>query len=158
MRIDPFERTSIFVGGALLAFFLAAIIYANYALGIKLPTCLRDVEPFTKGSFIQTGPKSYELQAVARMWYFDLGTGSNEITIPRGSKLTIFITSADVMHGVKIPGKNVNIMAIPGVVGKVETKFDKAGEYLIVCHEYCGLGHQGMYGKIRVVEEVAKSM
>ncbi|MEM4408808.1 MAG: cytochrome c oxidase subunit II [Candidatus Caldarchaeum sp.] len=158
MRIDPFERTSIFVGGALLAFFLAAIVYANYALGIKLPTCLSDVEPFTKGSFIQTGPKSYELQVVARMWYFDLGTGSNEITIPKGSKLTIFATSADVLHGFKIPKKNVNIMAIPGVVGKAEATFDEAGEYLVVCHEYCGLAHQGMYWKIKVAEEVAKSM
>jgi cytochrome c oxidase subunit 2 len=28
--------------------------------------------------------------------------------------------------------------------------FDKPGEYLFICHEYCGLAHQTMAGKVIV--------
>ena len=29
-------------------------------------------------------------------------------------------------------------------------RFDEPGEYLLICHEYCGLGHHMMYGRIIV--------
>jgi cytochrome c oxidase subunit 2 len=30
---------------------------------------------------------------------------------------------------------------------------DKAGEFGVVCNEYCGIGHSTMIGKIYVVEK-----
>ncbi len=155
MKIDPFEKLAMVGGGGLLILFLLAVIYANFGWGIKIPTCETDTKPFTKGVVIETGPKSYEVHVVAKMWYFDMGENKNEITIPAGSKVTFFVTSTDVVHGVKIINKNINIMALPGVVGRLETSFDKPGEYLMICHEYCGIGHPGMYGKIKVIKEVA---
>ncbi|GBD39850.1 MAG: cytochrome c oxidase subunit II [Deltaproteobacteria bacterium] len=152
MRIDPFEKFAMIVGGILLGAFILAIAYANFVWGVKVPTCEVVTRPFSKGAFIETAPKTYEVQVVARMWYFDMGTGKNEITIPAGSKVTFFVTSGDVVHGIKIPEKNINIMAIPGVVGRVQTTFERPGEYLMVCHEYCGIGHQGMYAKINVIQ------
>jgi cytochrome c oxidase subunit 2 len=41
-------------------------------------------------------------------------------------------------------------MVIPGQVSRVTATFDKPGEYLIVCHEYCGAGHHVMFGKVIV--------
>jgi cytochrome c oxidase subunit 2 len=155
MKVDPFEKIAIFVGGVLLVAFLIAIVYANFGWGIKIPSCEADTKPFTKGAFIESGPRSYEVHILTKMWYFDMGDNRNEITIPVGSRVTFFVTSGDVIHGVKIPSKNINMMAIPGVVGRLETTFDKPGEYMVICHEYCGIGHQGMYGKVRVTEEVA---
>jgi cytochrome c oxidase subunit 2 len=155
MKIDPFEKFAMVVGGGLLIVFLVAVIYANFGWGIKIPTCVTDIKPFTNGALIKTGSNSYEVHVVARMWYFDMGDSKNEITIPSGSKVTFFVTSGDVDHGVKVVNKDINIMALPGVVGRLETTFDKPGEYLMICHEYCGIGHQGMYGKINVTEEVA---
>jgi cytochrome c oxidase subunit II len=155
MKIDPFEKLAMFVGGGLLILFLLAVIYANFVWGIKIPTCEVNTKPFTSGAVIETGPKSYEVHVVARMWYFDMGENQSDITIPAGSKVTFFLTSGDVVHGFKVVNKDINMMAVPGVVGRLETTFNQPGEYLIVCHEYCGIGHQGMYGKIKVTKEVA---
>ncbi|MER3446653.1 MAG: cytochrome c oxidase subunit II [Candidatus Dadabacteria bacterium] len=152
MKIDPFEKLAMIGGGVLLAIFLLAIIYANFDLSIKIPTCEINTKPFTSGAVIETSPKSYEVHVVARMWFFDFGENQNEITISTGSRVTFFLTSADVIHGFKIINKDINMMAMLGVIGRLETTFDKPGEYLIVCHEYCGIGHQGMYGKIKVTE------
>jgi cytochrome c oxidase subunit 2 len=155
MKIDPFEKLAMFVGGGLLILFLLAVIYANFVWGIKIPTCEVNTKPFTKGAVIKTGPKSYEVHVVAKMWYFDMGENQSDITIPAGSKVTFFLTSGDVVHGFKVVNKDINMMAVPGVVGRLETTFNQPGEYLIVCHEYCGIGHDNMYGKIKVPKEVA---
>jgi len=41
-------------------------------------------------------------------------------------------------------------MLVPGYVSQFTTVFKQPGEYLIVCHEYCGLGHHLMAGKLIV--------
>ena len=41
-------------------------------------------------------------------------------------------------------------MAIPGYISQFTTQFE-AGEYLIVCNEYCGVGHHLMSAKLHVV-------
>jgi len=55
-----------------------------------------------------------------------------------------------VVHGFHIERKAVNLMAVPGAVNKVTVKFTDAGVYRIVCHEYCGVGHQNMMGLVNV--------
>jgi cytochrome c oxidase subunit 2 len=45
---------------------------------------------------------------------------------------------------------NINLMALPGQVSKTSARFDAPGEYRFFCHEYCGLGHQIMWGKVIV--------
>ena len=57
-----------------------------------------------------------------------------------------------MVHGFEIVGTNANTMVIPGYVAQFTTRFTTPGEYLIVCHEYCGLGHHAMMGKL-IVEE-----
>ena len=41
-------------------------------------------------------------------------------------------------------------MAVPGGVSKTSITFEEAGVYKILCHEYCGAGHQFMMGKITI--------
>ena len=41
-------------------------------------------------------------------------------------------------------------MAVPGAINLQRVKFDKPGKYNIVCHEYCGVGHQNMQAEIIV--------
>ncbi|RME84633.1 MAG: cytochrome C oxidase subunit II, partial [Caldilineae bacterium] len=79
----------------------------------------------------------------------------NEIHIPAGATLTMFLTSRDVQHGFYVIGTDINVMVVPGQVSRVEHTFDEPGEYQILCHEYCGAGHQTMAGKI-IVEETGQ--
>ena len=43
-------------------------------------------------------------------------------------------------------------MVIPGYVTEFTVTFPKAGEYLMLCHEYCGLLHHEMQGLVTVEE------
>ncbi|MDV2887801.1 cytochrome B5, partial [Alkalihalophilus pseudofirmus] len=55
--------------------------------------------------------------------------------------------------GFEVAGTNINMMLEPGYISEYTTTFDKAGEYLIVCNEYCGSGHHLMFSKIEVVKK-----
>jgi heme/copper-type cytochrome/quinol oxidase subunit 2 len=55
-----------------------------------------------------------------------------------------------VTHGYQIVRTNAQSMVIPGYVSQFTSTFD-AGEYLVVCNEYCGVGHHTMFAKLHVV-------
>jgi cytochrome c oxidase subunit 2 len=59
-----------------------------------------------------------------------------------------------VIHGFEIVRSNGQSMVIPGYVSQFTTTF-RAGEYLIACNEYCGIGHHTMSGKLIVVPKSA---
>jgi cytochrome c oxidase subunit 2 len=62
--------------------------------------------------------------------------------------VTFTLASPDVNHGLVLTGTNANVMVIPGQISQVTARFDRPGEYLWVCPEYCGFGHHQMYGKV----------
>jgi len=137
----------ILVAATVFALSLAGVIALSVRLfGIDLPTCLTDVRPFKDAKVIEQGPKRYEIHYVARMWKFE----PPEITIPPGSTADVYVASADVTHGLQIIGTNVNLEVVPGAVNFARVKFDKAGDYLVVCNEYCGMSHHNMAARIHV--------
>jgi len=119
--------------------------------GIGLPTCLTDVRPFREAKVIQQGPQRYEIHYVARMWTFEPA----EISLLPGSTADIYLSTLDVTHGMQIVGTNVNLMAVPGAVNYARVRFDKPGDYLVVCNEYCGVAHHNMAARIHVSEQAA---
>jgi len=102
--------------------------------------------PFDHPGLRKNADGSYEADYVAQVFMFS----PSKLTIPVGSKVTFYVTSADVVHGFEIAKTDVNMMAIPGWVNNATHTFDKAGTYLLVCNEYCGIGHQNMYATIEV--------
>lgn len=73
------------------------------------------------------------------------------VVVPAGTPVRFRLTSADVIHGFLLPDTNVNTMVVPGFVAEVRTKFAEPHGYAMPCHEYCGLGHQAMWGHVSVV-------
>jgi cytochrome c oxidase subunit 2 len=63
------------------------------------------------------------------------------------------MTSADVVHGFLITGTTINLMLVPGYVSSLDARFSTTGEHTMPCHEFCGMGHEGMWGRIRVVDK-----
>jgi cytochrome c oxidase subunit II len=47
----------------------------------------------------------------------------------------------------------VNTMVVPGYVAQVHTEFARAGDLLMPCHEYCGLGHSEMWANVKVLPD-----
>ena len=76
----------------------------------------------------------------------------NEVRVPAGRPIRFRLTSADVTHGFMIAGTNANTMLMPGYISQFTTVFPEPGDYLVVCHEFCGNGHHVMSGRI-IVEE-----
>lgn len=74
------------------------------------------------------------------------------IVVPADTRIVFRVTSSDVIHGFLIAGTNVNSMVVPGFVAEVQTRFDMAGEHLMPCHEYCSVGHEAMWARVKVVE------
>jgi cytochrome c oxidase subunit 2 len=77
------------------------------------------------------------------------------VVVPAGTPITFRATSADVVHGLLIEGTNVNTMLVPGYVSVLPTSFKAPAEHVMPCQEFCGLGHQGMWGKVKVVDKTA---
>ena len=109
-------------------------------------TTLGQKAPFDKLGLVEVGPLRYEVRMIGQIWTF----GENEIHIPAGSTVTFLATSRDVVHGLFIPKANINVMLLPGLLSRVTRRFDEPGEYPMMCHEYCGIGHHLMGGKIIV--------
>ncbi|NJN14934.1 MAG: cytochrome C oxidase subunit II [Oscillochloris sp.] len=133
---------------------LVAVILTAFAVGITVPgaagrvdpQALASTAPFDQPGLKELAPGRYEATLIGQTFVFL----PNTIEVPRGSKVTFILTSRDVIHGFKIVNTPVNIMLIPGQISRVTHTFSEPGEYLFVCHEYCGAGHHVMSGKVIV--------
>lgn len=72
--------------------------------------------------------------------------------LKKGEWYTFHISSNDVVHGFSVQPINMNFMVLPGYDYVLRFKPTEAGEYKIVCNEFCGIGHHTMLGKIIVYE------
>ena len=149
--MDRVERFAIVGAGLLMTVFFAALVYSAAGLRISLPSCVTDVAPFKAGKIIDKGNNHYEVHMVARMWAFD----PPEVRLPPGADVDLYLSALDVTHGLYIEHTNVNLMAVPGSVNAARVRFDKEGEYDVICHEYCGVGHQNMMGKFVIAKGTA---
>lgn len=155
MGIDPYERNWMRFSIALLLVFIAAVAVAGFALGFQVPgreqrvdpRTVTDSGPFANPGLRQIGPDEFEAYVVARTFSFD----PNELVVPQGATVTLYVTSVDVQHGFKISDTNVNMQVVPGQVSRLSYTFERIGEFPYICHEYCGLGHAAMFGTVKVV-------
>jgi cytochrome c oxidase subunit 2 len=142
------ERRILIIATAfvIVLFGLAAMAINMFHVG--LPTCLTDIKPFQKGELITHSPTHYEVHYVAKMWDFE----PKEVIVPVGSTVDMYVSTPDVTHGLILLGTNLNLMAVPGVVNYARIKFDQPHTYQLLCHEYCGTGHERMAANLRVVD------
>ena len=73
------------------------------------------------------------------------------IVVPADMPVTFRGTASDAIHGFIVGKSNVNTMLIPGFVATFTTSFPRTGEQLMPCHEYCGTGHEAMWGRVQVL-------
>src|SRR5438552_6894768 len=142
------EKRIIIASAIFILAVLGLIAMSVRTFGIGVPTCLYDVRPFAEAKVIRQGPKRYEVHYVAQMWNFEPA----DLAVAPGSTVDLYVSTKDVTHGMQIVGTNVNLMAVPGAVNYARVKFDKPGEYLVVCNEYCGVAHHNMASHIHVWE------
>lgn len=139
--------------GMIMAFMLITG-YQTFALEMGPPSNMETIDPqkvdqtppFDNPGIKQIGDNEYEVVMTLQIFSF---TPAN-IEVPAGSTVHFIMTSKDVTHGFQVAGTNLNAMVMPGHIQRATQKFDKAGEYLVLCNEYCGAGHQLMGTTITV--------
>jgi cytochrome c oxidase subunit 2 len=153
--IEKYERAWIGFGLAMLLVFILGVAYTVANYGNTIPVSVQRVDPTkvrSQGDFANPRVEQVGNEYVAYVQAFAFGYLPAEIRVKKGRNVTFYVTSPDVQHGFYVQDTNINIQVIPGEVAKVSHVFKKAGEYLIVCNEYCGLGHANMISKVTVEE------
>lgn len=89
-----------------------------------------------------------EIQMTAKKYEFDPST----VTVKKGERVKLVITSLDRDHGIKIEAFKVKQALKKGEATTVEFIADKAGEFPFICSKFCGFGHNKMKGKFIVQE------
>lgn len=98
----------------------------------------------------QTAPEPKVFEVVARRFSFEPST----IEVVEGDTVRLLVRSADGPHGVEIKAFKVK-KAVPRAKPgdspvTIEFVASAAGEYPILCSEYCGKGHEEMTGALVV--------
>lgn len=155
IEVPRYEKIWLWFGIITLGIFLVVTGYMAVTMELHpanghektvAPEKVLSTAPFDKPGVYPSGQNRYDVVMVARAFQFLPATP----TIPVGATVHFRVTSPDVVHGIAIPGTNVNMMILPGHVTEFTYAFKKAGEYLMICNEYCGVGHQLMMAKITV--------
>ena len=92
-------------------------------------------------------PAGGDVYLAARTWQW-----SPILELKAGSTYRVHMSSMDLQHGFSLQPGNLNFMVLPGYDYVITLTPDKAGQYDVICNEYCGPGHQVMVGKIKVTE------
>ncbi|MBV8723460.1 MAG: cytochrome C oxidase subunit II [Candidatus Eremiobacteraeota bacterium] len=155
MHMLRLEKAWIALGLATMAAFFITLITLAVAADLNTPNTdgmtidpakVMQTPPFDKPGLHQIGPHLYEAYYVGQIFSWR----PNQLSVPAGSTVKFFVTAVDVVHGFTIPDADVNLEIMPGWVSEVDKTFKTPGDYLILCNQYCGAGHAGMYAHIEV--------
>lgn len=152
MHLD--EKIWLVLSFGMIMFFMVLTGYQAIALGMAPPSHtetidpqrVNEIAPFDEPGVKQVGENEYEVVMTLQLFSFT----PMDIEVPAGSTVHFTLTSKDVVHGFQVADTNINAMVMPGHIQKISQKFDQPGEYLVLCNEYCGAGHQLMATKITV--------
>src|SRR5690606_37404154 len=75
------------------------------------------------------------------------------LKLRKGAEYTLHLSSVDVNHGFALYPINVNFQIIPGYDYALRITPSEAGDFRVICNEFCGIGHHMMLGRIIVVDE-----
>ena len=91
-------------------------------------------------------PPGSEVYLLGRMWQW-----YPALRLQQGATYTLHLSSVDVNHGFSLYPVNVNLQIVPGYDYALRVVPNRAGDYRVICNEFCGIGHHLMIGKIEVV-------
>lgn len=154
MKMPRQEEIWLVISVAVLILSMVFTGYQTFALGMGPPSNTETIDPqkvdehplFSEPGVYEVGDNKFQVVMTAQIFSFNPG----DFELPVGAEVEFVMTSKDVIHGVQIPGTNMNAMVTPGHIQTITETFNEPGEYLIICNEYCGAGHQMMYTTITV--------
>jgi cytochrome c oxidase subunit 2 len=77
------------------------------------------------------------------------------LQLQKDAEYILHISSSDVNHGFSLYPLNINFQVVPGYDYGLRVTPTEAGDFRIICNEFCGIGHHLMLGKVIVVDGAA---
>ncbi len=93
-------------------------------------------------------PAGSDIYMLARLWEW-----WPVLELEKDKTYRLHLSSMDYQHGFSLLPENINIQVHPDYEMVVTIKPNRAGEYSVVCNEFCGIGHHTMVGRIHVVDK-----
>lgn len=154
MKMHRYEEIWLVLSVAILVGSMLVTGYQTFAQGMGPPSHKETIDPqkvdetapFDNPGVFEVGDNEYEVVMTLQAFGFNPGN----IEVPAGAEVHFIMTSKDVVHGFQVAGTNLNAMVMPGHIQKISQTFHEPGEYLVLCNEYCGAGHQMMSTTITV--------
>jgi len=158
-RSEQVERRWATIAIVIVSSMVVLAAFAGIHQAVMPQTRIETVDPRTlhvAGEFIESNlgsaveaDGSITVRAVGQQYSFT----PQCIVVPTDTPVTFRATSADVVHGFLIEHSNVNTMLVPGYISTATTRFSTPGEVYMPCHEFCGVGHEGMWARIKIVDK-----
>jgi len=152
--LHKYEKIWLTLAFGVIVFSIAVTGYQTFANDMGPPSgrdridpeLVDETAPFNNPGVYEVGDNQYEVVMTLQTFSFT----PNEIEVPVGAEVTFIMTSKDIIHGIQVVNTNLNAMVMPGLIQHIKQTFHEPGEYLILCNEYCGVGHQVMSATITV--------
>jgi cytochrome c oxidase subunit 2 len=92
-------------------------------------------------------PAGSDVYMLGRLWqWYPI------LELEKDKSYRLHLSSMDWQHGFSLQPVNINLQVLPGYEMVLTVTPDQAGDYAVICNEYCGIGHHTMLGKIIVTE------
>ena len=101
-----------------------------------------------KGVAIVEAAPGSDVYLQAQMWRF-----YPILKLHKGQTYRLHVSSMDLQHGFSLQPVNMNFQILPGYDHVLTITPTIAGDYTVICNEFCGIGHHTMTGKIIVVDD-----
>ena len=94
---------------------------------------------------------------VGKMWVWSFvypgDKESDMLVLPLNKPVVLNLTSLDVIHSFYVPAFRQKEDCVPGKTNQMWFIPTMAGEYWVLCAEYCGMNHSYMEAKVKIVSQ-----
>lgn len=169
MHIHPLEKRWAIIATAMALVMAGMVVYTAVAMSVHPPSNVETIDSTRLHLTNEFAEENLGVKTekdgtiVARVVMARYSVHPPEITLPAGRPVVLRVASADVLHGLHVAGTNIGTQVVPGYVSQVRTtiRFESVAEIgtrnadgsvtvPLFCNEYCGMGHQSMFGRVRV--------
>jgi cytochrome c oxidase subunit 2 len=97
-------------------------------------------------------PPGGDVYLMAEMWRW-----TPTLILRKGVEYTLHLSSVDVNHGFSLIPLNINFQVVPGYDYGLRVQPLEAGDFRVVCNEFCGVLHHAMVGRIIVEDDMSRT-
>jgi cytochrome c oxidase subunit 2 len=97
-------------------------------------------------------PAGADVYLMGRMWSW-----YPVLKLKKDTEYTLHLSSIDVNHGFSLYPVNINFQIVPGYDYGLRISPTAAGDFSIICNEFCGVGHHMMLGKVIVTDDAGNA-